>query len=361
VAVIERPVLAVLAALAVAAAVVWGRSARRLRRASRRITLAHGEGSEAAQLAEAAYRKDLHTAFLYLVLAMTALVESLRLDQRIDYVLLLGVLPILVSLRYAATFVQHARLAEARSQLEQRAQEVLTQEDLAPRRWAARLAPETVAAVAGFELGALYRAGTGMMAGDFYDVLRTAPSRVAAVIGDVSGHGIEPSITAFQAKHLLRVFLHQYRDPAQALEELNAQLTNLRSEEFISMAVVVFDTEAGTLRYASAGHPTAFLWHEGDVRRLTPTGPIIGLTLDASFTSKEVPLQSGDLLLLYTDGLAEARNGEQLFGEDRIAGHLRRDPGADPDILCKTLMEAAEDFATIPLTDDTAILAIRRI
>ena len=54
------------------------------------------------------------------------------------------------------------------------------------------------------------------MAGDFYDVTPTGPKRVAAVIGDVSGHGIEPSITAFQVKYLLRVFLRQYRDPAQA-------------------------------------------------------------------------------------------------------------------------------------------------
>ena len=59
------------------------------------------------------------------------------------------------------------------------------------------------------------------MAGDFFDVYRTAGTRLAAVIGDVAGHGIEPSITAFQAKYLLRMFLERYRDPAQAVEELN--------------------------------------------------------------------------------------------------------------------------------------------
>ena len=99
---------------------------------------------------------------------------------------------------------------------------------------------------------------TGMMAGDFYDVFRVAPSRIAAVIGDVTGRGIEASITAFQAKYLLRVFLRQYRDPAQALEELNRQMAAPeRTEEFISLVVVVFDTDAGTLRFASAGHPAA--------------------------------------------------------------------------------------------------------
>ena len=65
-------------------------------------------------------------------------------------------------------------------------------------------------------------------------------------------------------------------------------------------------------------------------------------------------------MLLYTDGLAEARNGEQLFGEERIASLIRRDPGINPDVLCKTLVEAAEDFATSPISDDIAIVAIRR-
>lgn len=245
--------------------------------------------------------------------------------------------------------------------LERRAEEVLSQEELAPRRWAARLAPDDLPDFAGFEVGRVYQAGTGLMAGDFYDLFRVAPTRMVAVIGDVTGHGIEPSITAFQAKYLLRVFLRQYRDPAQALEELNAQMSALaRSEEFISLVVVLFDTEAGTLRFASAGHPAAWLWHEREVQPLRATGPLLLLDPNAPYVSREIPLNRGDLLLLYTDGLAEARDGEQLFGEERIAGLLRRDPGVDPDVLCKGLIEAARDFSSAPLTDDIAILAIRR-
>jgi sigma-B regulation protein RsbU (phosphoserine phosphatase) len=65
-------------------------------------------------------------------------------------------------------------------------------------------------------------------------------------------------------------------------------------------------------------------------------------------------------VLLYTDGLAEARNGDQLFGEDRVATIIRRDPGAAPDVLCKSLLEAARDFSEGPIEDDVAILAVRR-
>ena len=200
-----------------------------------------------------------------------------------------------------------------------------------------------------------------MMAGDFYDVYRVAPTRVAAVIGDVTGHGIEPSITAFQAKYLLRVFLRQFRDPAQALEELNAQMSEIdRGEEMISLCIVVFDTEAGTVRYASAGHPPAWMWHEKDVRPLRATGPLLMLDPAGTYHSRELRLDSGDIVLLYTDGLSEARDGNEQYGEERIANVLRRDPGAQPGVLVKSLLESARDFASQAITDDIAILAMRR-
>jgi sigma-B regulation protein RsbU (phosphoserine phosphatase) len=258
-------------------------------------------------------------------------------------------------------FVAEARVAQARAELERRAQEVLDQEELAPRRWAARLAPEDLPDVTGFEIGRVYQAGSGLMAGDFYDLVRLSPTRLAAVIGDVSGHGIEPAITAFQAKYLLRVFLRQYRDPAQALEELNAQMSAVGGpEEFISLCVVVFDTAAGTLRHASAGHPAAWLWHGREVRPLRATGPVLMMDPKAEYTSRERTLDSGDLCLLYTDGLSEVRDGGQMFGEDRVAAAVRRDPGVSTDVLCKSLLEAASDFSSGPLPDDIAILAIRR-
>src|SRR5437763_13866799 len=164
------------------------------------------------------------------------------------------------------------------------------------------------------------------MARDFYDLFSTGPGRLAAVIGDVSGNGIEASITAFQVKYLLRVFLRQYRDPAQALEELNANISGQGPpEEFVSLCVTVFDQVAGTLRFASAGHPAAWLWHDGEVRPLRATGPLLTLDPRGSYASREIPLDPGDLVLMYTDGLAEARAGQQLFGEDRIGNVLRRD------------------------------------
>ena len=156
------------------------------------------------------------------------------------------------------------------------------------------------------------------------------------------------------------MFLRQYRDPAQALEELNNQMAAPdRPEEFISLVVVLFDTDANTLRFASAGRPAAWLWHDKEVRPLRATGPLLMLDPNGGFYSREIGLNQGDLLLLYTDGLAEVRNGEQIFGEERIAAPLRRDPGVAAGVLCKNLLETARDFASEPMGDDVAILAIR--
>ena len=357
----DKPILAVVAVAALVAAVVWGRSAQHLQRVWQRIEDDLGPEADATVLARSSYRKEVHTVTLYAVLAVAAAVVAVLDSDQAVLLFAFILVPVGLSVLYLKDFRREARLAEDRSLLERRAEEVLSQEELAPRRWAARLAPEELPDFAGFELGRVYQAGTGLMAGDFYDVFRVAPTRIAAVIGDVTGHGIEPSITAFQAKYLLRVFLRQYRDPAQALEELNRQMSALeRFEEFISICVVVFDTEAATLRVASAGHPAAWLWHDREVRPLRATGPLLMLDPEGEYTSREIPLEVGDLLLLYTDGLAEARAGEQLFGEDRVANTLRRDPGVSPDVLCKVLLEAARDFATEPISDDIAILAIKR-
>jgi serine phosphatase RsbU (regulator of sigma subunit) len=354
----QTPFMVLVGLLCAVAAATWGRSARQRLRIAERV---RDLGSpDAMELSRATFVKDTIVTTTFGLAALASLL-AVVLGRRGPVAFGLLVVPAVASLIVGRHFPRQARLSQARWDLERRAEETLNQEDLAPRRWAERLAPQTLPTIPGFELGQVYQAGTGLMAGDFYDVFPVSPTRLAAVIGDVTGHGIEASITAFQAKYLLRVFLQQYRDPAQAVEQLNAQMSaSERFEEFISLCVVVFDTEAGTLRYASAGHPAAWLWHGRDLQPLRHTGPLLMLEGRSSYHSREVELEENDLVVLYTDGLAEARSGAELFGEERIAAAIRRDPGADPAVLCKDLLEQAKDFATSPINDDVAILAVRR-
>ena len=354
-------VLGVLAFIASLTAGVYAHSARLRLRFVHLVDNTPSVDVEAHSLAFATFRKDAHTSAVYALLAVAATVVALVGGTTITAVFGILVIPALAALWWSRTSTRETRMARHRLDLERRASEALEQEQLAPKAWAARLAPEEVPDFSGFEIGRIYQAGSGLMAGDFFDVHRVGPSRVAAVIGDVAGHGIESSITAFQAKYLLRVFLRQFRDPAQAFEELNAQLAaGDRDEEFISAAVIVFDTEAGTLRHASAGHPAVFLFQEDGTAPLRSTGPLLMLDAGAQYFSREIPMESGDLVVMYTDGLAEARAGGSLFGEERIIKTAERELNAPPDVLCKALLDAAKDYADGAIDDDTAIMAIRR-
>jgi len=363
-------VLAVVAAACAIATVVWGRSARLryalLETIEEDIKAAAANSQDsfiALQLANLAFRKEVHNTLLYAALTIAFTVWALSSDAFTSPALALLIVPLAV---FSASWWRNTKselaLSRQRLRIEKRAEETIEQADLAPRAWAGRLAPDELPDLTGFEVGRVYQAGSGLMAGDFFDVFRVAPGRVAAVIGDVAGKGIESSITAFQAKYLLRVFLRQFRDPAQALEELNEQMsTTGHNEEFISLIVVVFDTDAGTLRFSSAGHPAAWVWHEREVQPLRSTGPLLMLDPKSNYFSRELEMDMGDMVVLYTDGLAEARRGEELFGEDRIATHMRRDPTVAPDVLCKGLLEAARNFAQGPVDDDVAVLAIKRV
>ena len=315
----------------------------------------------AEMLARSSFLRDVHAASLYLLVTIIALFLVTTDTEFWTVVMLVVGVPATMSLMWGRKSGSEFRMAQERFEIERRAQEALAQEELAPRAWAGRLAPDDLASFEGFAIGQVHLAGSGLMAGDFFDVFEASPGRLAAVIGDVAGKGIESSITAFQAKYLMRVFLRQFRDPAQAVEELNLQMFNAeRTEEFISLVVVVFDTGAGTLRYASAGHPTAWLWHQREVLPLSATGPLLMLEQRSGYFSREIPLNRGDLAVLYTDGLIEARRGGDQFGEEGVAMLLRREPLLEPGDLCKHLLDAARDFSDSPLSDDVAILAVRR-
>ena len=336
----RTPVLTLLGIICLAAALSWARSARHRYRLVGRID--PEAAPDAYTLAWSTFRKEFHSASLYGLLALASFVNAVTEGAGGALVFSLVAIPALVSTAWARHAVREARIARQSIDIERRAQEL----------------PE----FSGFEVGRVYQAGTGLMAGDFFDVFKASPTRLAAVIGDVVGHGIEASITAFQAKYLLRTFLRQFRDPAQALEELNRQMSSVeRSEEFISLVVLVFDTEAETMRYASAGHPATFLWHEREVRPLRSTGPLLMLDPTGSYFSREVPLARDDMAVMYTDGLTEARNGDQQFGEERVGDAVRRNPGISPGVLCKQLLDSANDFSLGAVQDDLAILAIRKL
>ncbi len=306
------------------------------------------------------YLKLFHTFSLYVILGAICITLAATNNYNAKLVLLILVIPLAVSISWINLSEREERAIARRKEQEKRAEATLTQDQLAPRAWAERLAPEELPEIEGLEVAKIYQAGSGLIAGDFYDVFRVSDSRMAAVIGDVAGKDIESSITAFQVKYLLRVFLRQFRDPAQALEELNRQLTVHANEDFVSIVVLLFDAEAGVLRYASAGHPIAWLWHDREIHPMKFTGPVVMLDSASTFYSREITVQPGDVVLMYTDGLSEARkSSSEIFGEERVGDMLRRDPNVSVDVMCKQILDTAIEYSEGPIIDDMAMLAIR--
>jgi serine phosphatase RsbU (regulator of sigma subunit) len=352
--------LAGVAVMCLAASVLWARAAlirlRFLRRVEQETT-----DPDAHLLASSALALHVHAAGVYLTIAIGAGLGAITHSEASVLWAGLLVLPVVATVWLSRYARRDARLSVLRLGLEQRAQEVLTQEDTAPQRWAERLAPTRLPDTTGYEIGTAHQAGTGVMSGDLLDVFRLPSGRLCCVVGDVSGHDVEASISALQAKFLLRTYLRRYRDPGQALEELNGQLIDHeRPEEFLSLFVAVFDDEAATLRYASAGHPAGWLCVERAPRALRATGPLLMMDQGSTYRSVELAYNPGDLLVVATDGLIEARVGEQLFGEERVAGLVRRDWDVGTQVLCKTLIDEAVDFSAGPLGDDVTVLAVRR-
>ncbi len=355
-------IVAVVAALGTGqwAVATWSRW-----RGSQRI-LADEPRSDAASMARASIRQHLHATSLWLVVCLVAGVHALdgtATDWASSVVAVVFlIVPVWITIIQVRRGSEDGRLFLTRLRLDQQAQEVIAQESEVTAQWTERLVPALMADVEDLEFGRAGHAGAGIVTGDFLDVVPLDCGRLAVVIGDATGHGVEASISAFQSKYVLRSFLRRFRDPGQALEELNEHLgASSGPEDLLSLLVAVIDTKAGTLRYASAGHCTNMALIERELIAMRSTGPLLMLSPDARYASRELQFAADDLLVLYTDGLVEARtSGGAQFGTDRIGAHLRREAGSAADVVAKGLLDAAVDHASGHLEDDLTVLAVRR-
>lgn len=189
--------------------------------------------------------------------------------------------------------------------------------------------PRRMPQVEGLDLAAMCLPAQDV-GGDYYDFVEVAPGRLAVVIGDVSGKGIQAAFYMTLTKGFLQTLAREARGPADVLRRLNDLFCqNAARGTFISMIYGVFDVEAGTFTFARAGHNPLIYKRSPNERPhfVQPKGMAIGLTqgahFDESIEEKTVTLSDGDALIFYTDGFSEAMNGAgEQFGEDRMADRL---------------------------------------
>jgi sigma-B regulation protein RsbU (phosphoserine phosphatase) len=253
----------------------------------------------------------------------------------------------------------------ARLMAEKEEQERLKRELLAAQQIQQRLLPTELPHPEGFDL-----AGRGRpcdeTSGDYYDVIPYGRERFALVVGDVSGHGLGPALLMASTRALLHSSLHTHPGPLQVIQSVNAFLERDTPEQaFMSMFLGSLEPSTRSLEYVSAGHNPPLLLHpDGTIDELTRTGPVLGILPEAPYgISKAEHLESGDVLMLYTDGIFEAHDERgEMYGEERLKASYRKHAqnGAPAQaILEGVLADMAAFVGSHPLDDDVTCLVVR--
>jgi serine phosphatase RsbU (regulator of sigma subunit)/CHASE3 domain sensor protein len=245
----------------------------------------------------------------------------------------------------------------ARQALEQRGPVVL---GLSERLHLSDLKP-----FAGLRIASALHAAEGVVAGDLLDIVEIDERHVGVVIADVSGHGATAGLEAITLKDVIRTALRLGCDPAQALD-VAADQARL-DERFATCAIVVINVVTGELTYANAGHLPPLIVPAGqtlvvpdDLVHLEPTGPLLSV-LARGWSVGWGQLDPGQVLLLVTDGLLEARSaaGEE-FGIDGVCEALSFATVRDVDTAVTALTAAARAYADDYRRDDVTVLAVMR-
>ena len=211
------------------------------------------------------------------------------------------------------------------------------------------------------EISHIYRSATldAHIGGDFYDVFEAKNGLIGLLIGDVSGHGLEAARIATLVKDTIHAFAHQFRRPHLVLRETNRLMTEKRLPGFTTAFLGFLDTGNGSLIYSSAGHPPPLLAANSHVSHLESVGSPLGVFPNARYHDSQMQVPENGLLLLYTDGLTEARSRDDFFGERRLQTALSRARNRPIEAVPSMLLEEALLFSAGRLEDDVALLAVK--
>ena len=209
----------------------------------------------------------------------------------------------------------------------------------------------------GVSLAGRFLPAQGIVAGDWFDVVRLDDDRVAVALVDVSGHGAGVGAFALRTKALTLAAIESH-EPGEALGWVADRLGDT-GEQFLTGVIFVLHVRTGIVRYASAGHPPLLLAGLTGITRLGPTGPLLG-PIGGRWTTEEVKLARGGALVAYSDGLIEARDASGVpFGVRRLAEVIDRTQLDGPDLIADACLEAVQ-LHQASREDDLTLVALSR-
>jgi len=230
------------------------------------------------------------------------------------------------------------------------------------------LMPQIPKDLAGWEVHGWYGPAEET-AGDFYDFVKVRGGKLAIAVGDVTGHGIGPALITAAAQASMRSYLRMVSDPGQVVTLLNQDLCErIEDGRFLTLFLALLSGD-GSVAALNAGHAPPLVWRKetGEVETLGRDGPALGMIADEEYRANEgLRLEPGDALLVFTDGLSEARDPadhDRMLGDDgvRTALAAKAAEGADAHAICLHLVETAMALSGGLREDDLTVVVARRL
>lgn len=203
-----------------------------------------------------------------------------------------------------------------------------------------------------------------LLSGDYFEVITLSESRYGLVISDVSGKGTQAAIYNARAKYILKSYAMADYSPSGILTLLNMIIEEEAAQEkFISLLYVDLDVEANEIIVSSAGHEPLIVWDDSEKEAIIidePKDLPIGILPDSTYTEKIYRIGKGDILVLYTDGITEARSREgEFFGTERILEIIESSFHLNAQTLASKIYTTVQKFTRRKITDDFSLLVVK--
>jgi serine phosphatase RsbU (regulator of sigma subunit) len=222
-----------------------------------------------------------------------------------------------------------------------------------------RLMPVEIPQLPGFRIAATWQPAR-ITSGDYFDVLKLDAGCVAVCNADVCGKGMPAAMIASNLQAAVKSYASRGKGPGELCEEVNRLMCgNMAAHRFITLFYAVIESQQKRLTYCNAGHNPPLLVSGNVERRLGCGGGILGVFDDWKYDEEEIDLRSGDRVLLYTDGLTECRNADDVeFGEGRLISLVLQSPHHDAIALTGETIAAAQEFTNGNFEDDLTLVVV---
>jgi phosphoserine phosphatase RsbU/P len=222
------------------------------------------------------------------------------------------------------------------------------------------LMPRETPQLAGFQIACAWQPAKSV-SGDYFDVLPLGEGKLGLCIADVSGKGITAALLMANLQASVKAFVAQADSPAELCAKLNSVLCDtVAPGKFVTLFYGIIDSQRRQLHYENAGHCLPLLVHaDGSILMPASYSGVLGLFSHWTYQNSDVQLQSGDCLVLMTDGVLEAANGdEEEFGYQRLIEVVKEKRGSGVHGIRTAILESVSEFCNGRFDDDASLIVV---